>query len=88
MQINLKRQQNSREKFLIKNIWRRTESVKVHTGPQVNLVRVIWKILYPDTKDASLVKDCLPEPPTPTSRALPRGVRIIRKICTVDNTQR
>ena len=41
--------------------------------------------MYPDTKDASLVKDCLPEPPTPTSRALPRGVRIMRRICTVNN---
>lgn len=27
--------------------------------------------------EASLVKLCLPEPPTPTSKALPPGVRII-----------
>ncbi len=31
-------------------------------------------------KEASLVSDCLPEPPTPTSKALPRGVRITREI--------
>lgn len=45
-----------------------------------NLESVIWKILYPAIKEASLVSDCLPEPPTPTRRALPHGVRIIRDI--------
>lgn len=44
------------------------------------LERVIWKILYPAMKEANLVRDCLPEPPTPTRRALPHGVRIIRDI--------
>ena len=44
------------------------------------LERVIWKILYPAIKEANLVRDCLPEPPTPTRRALPQGVRIIRDI--------
>lgn len=45
-----------------------------------HLVIVIWKFLYPGMKEASLVSDCLPLPPTPTSMALPRGVRIIRDI--------
>lgn len=36
--------------------------------------------MYPAIKEASLVSDCLPEPPTPTRRALPHGVRIIRDI--------
>lgn len=40
-------------------------------------VRVIWKILYPAMNEASLVRLCLPEPPTPTNKALPPGVRII-----------
>jgi len=38
---------------------------------------VIWKFLYPAMNDASLVIDCLPEPPTPTKSALPRSVRMI-----------
>ena len=45
-----------------------------------HLVSVIWKILYPAIKEASRVRDCLPEPPTPTRRAFPQGVRIIREI--------
>lgn len=40
-------------------------------------VRVIWKKSNEAMKEASLVKLCLPEPPTPTSKALPPGVRII-----------
>lgn len=40
-------------------------------------VRVIWKMSYPAMNEASLVKLCLPEPPTPTNKALPPGVRII-----------
>ena len=44
------------------------------------LLRVIWNILYPAINDANLVSDCFPEPPTPTNRALPRGVRIILDI--------
>ena len=32
-------------------------------------------------KVASRVKLCLPDPPTPTSKALPRGVRMMREIC-------
>ena len=42
--------------------------------------RVIWKVLYPAMNDASLVSDCLPEPPTPTSSAWPFGVRMMREI--------
>jgi len=37
-------------------------------------------------KEASLVKDCFPDPPTPTNRALPRGRRMILDIlikCTI-----
>lgn len=34
----------------------------------------------PAVKAASLVRDCLPEPPTPTSSAWPRSMRIMR--CT------
>jgi len=30
--------------------------------------------------EANFVKDCLPEPPTPTKSACPLGVRIIRDI--------
>lgn len=45
------------------------------------LVNIIWNVSYPATKDASLVKLCFPEPPTPTKRAFPRGVRITREIC-------
>lgn len=45
-------------------------------------MRVIWKVLYPAMKEASLVRDCFPEPPTPTSRALPRGVRMMRDTFT------
>ena len=44
------------------------------------LVSVIWNILYPAIKEASRVRDCLPEPPTPTRRAFPHGVRMIREI--------
>lgn len=40
-------------------------------------VRVIWKKSNEAMNEASLVKLCLPEPPTPTSKALPPGVRII-----------
>lgn len=46
------------------------------------LVSVIWKVLYPAMKDARRVSDCLPEPPTPTKRAWPRGVRMMREILT------
>lgn len=48
-------------------------------------VRVIWKILYPAMKEANLVRLCLPEPPTPTSRALPPAVRIILDTYTTQN---
>jgi len=44
------------------------------------LVRVIWKVRYPAMNDARRVSDCLPEPPTPTSSAWPRGIRMIREI--------
>jgi hypothetical protein len=48
----------------------------------IDLDNVIWKFLYPAMNEASLVKLCLPDPPTPTSRAWPRGVRITREIFT------
>jgi len=57
-----------------------------HTGLDWNamdagyLVRVIWKVRYPAMKEARRVNDCFPEPPTPTSSAWPRGVRMIREI--------
>ena len=44
------------------------------------LVRVMWNVLYPAMKEASLVSDCLPDPPTPTKRTLPPGCRRIREI--------
>ena len=44
------------------------------------LVKVIWNILYPAMKEANRVRDCFPEPPTPTSNAFPRGVLMIREI--------
>ena len=46
-----------------------------------NLVKVIWKVLYPAINDAKRVRDCFPEPPTPTSNALPPGFPMIRDIC-------
>lgn len=46
------------------------------------LVSVIWKVLYPAMKEANLVNDCLPDPPTPTKRAWPLGVLIMREILT------
>ena len=70
------------ERWPAKSISLKTFDNKIKDA--VDLVRVIWKILYPDTNDASLVKDCLPEPPTPTSRECPRGVRITRRIWTID----
>ena len=57
-----------------------TKKVNAVHDRRPNLESVIWKILYPAIKEASLVSDCLPEPPTPTRRALPHGVRIIRDI--------
>jgi len=44
----------------------------------VYLDNVIWKLRYPAINEASFVRDCLPEPPTPTSKALPMGVYRIR----------
>lgn len=44
------------------------------------LVKVIWKLSYPAMYDASLVRLCFPDPPTPTNNAFPCGVRIIRDI--------
>lgn len=34
-----------------------------------DLVRVIWKVLYPAMNDESFVRDCLPLPPTPEKSA-------------------
>lgn len=44
------------------------------------LVSVIWKMLYPAMYDAKRVKLCFPDPPTPTSRALPLSVRMTLEI--------
>ena len=65
----------SKKKNLCKRKRKKTKQVS-------DLVRVIWKVLYPAMKEASLVRDCFPEPPTPTSRALPRGVRMMRDTFT------
>lgn len=46
------------------------------------LVSVIWNVLYPAINEDSLVKLCLPEPPTPTNKAWPLGVLITREILT------
>mmetsp|Transcript_14317 Transcript_14317/g.34861 ORF Transcript_14317/g.34861 Transcript_14317/m.34861 type:complete len:271 (-) Transcript_14317:8417-9229(-) len=42
------------------------------------LVTEIWNTSYWQMKVASLARDCLPEPPTPTSIAFPRGKSKIR----------
>lgn len=47
-----------------------------------NLVRVIWKVLYPAINEASRVRDCFPDPPTPTNKACPFGVLMMRDIFT------
>lgn len=44
------------------------------------LVKIIWKVSYPAIYDASLVRLCFPDPPTPTNNAFPCGVRMIRDI--------
>lgn len=49
-------------------------------GCDSDLVSVIWKVWYPAMNDASLVRLCFPEPPTPTSRAFPCGNRRILEI--------
>ena len=51
----------------------------------IYLVSVIWNILYPAMKDASLVRLCFPEPPTPTNKAFPRGILIILDIWNSEN---
>ena len=61
----------------VKYIFIKFFSARIHY-----LVKVIWNVLYPAMKEASLVSDCLPEPPTPTRRACPLGVRMIREIFT------
>mmetsp|Transcript_631 Transcript_631/g.2087 ORF Transcript_631/g.2087 Transcript_631/m.2087 type:complete len:522 (+) Transcript_631:157-1722(+) len=48
------------------------------------LLIVIWNVNAPDTYAANLVRDCLPEPPTPTNKALPRSIassRAMRIMC-------
>lgn len=45
-----------------------------------HLLSVIWKVWYPAMNDANLVRLCFPDPPTPTSRPFPCGVRRIREI--------
>mmetsp|Transcript_14093 Transcript_14093/g.33800 ORF Transcript_14093/g.33800 Transcript_14093/m.33800 type:complete len:251 (+) Transcript_14093:3634-4386(+) len=42
------------------------------------LEMVIWKMKAPEMYAASRVRLCLPEPPTPTSMALPRGRSMMR----------
>ena len=43
-------------------------------------VIVICENVAPATNDASRVSDCLPEPPTPTSSAQPRGILRMREM--------
>mmetsp|Transcript_2342 Transcript_2342/g.7646 ORF Transcript_2342/g.7646 Transcript_2342/m.7646 type:complete len:237 (+) Transcript_2342:4635-5345(+) len=43
------------------------------------LVNSIWKHFISETYAEKRVSDCLPEPPTPTSMALPRGWRSTRQ---------
>ena len=43
-------------------------------------VSLIWKTVWPPMKAARRVSDCLPEPPTPTSSALPRGSEMMREM--------
>mmetsp|Transcript_785 Transcript_785/g.2044 ORF Transcript_785/g.2044 Transcript_785/m.2044 type:complete len:263 (+) Transcript_785:4425-5213(+) len=44
------------------------------------LLMVAWKKVAPATYEASRVSVCLPEPPTPTNSAEPRGVLKMRQI--------
>lgn len=44
------------------------------------LVTKIWKMSCPLMYDAKRASDCLPEPPTPTRKALPRGLDVMREI--------
>ena len=66
-------------------VWLRTTKIPfspllLHTGAY--LVSVIWKVLYPAMYDARRVRDCFPEPPTPTNKACPLGVRMMREMRT------
>mmetsp|Transcript_12091 Transcript_12091/g.51941 ORF Transcript_12091/g.51941 Transcript_12091/m.51941 type:complete len:253 (+) Transcript_12091:4700-5458(+) len=48
------------------------------------LLMVIWNVNAPEMYAARRVKDCFPEPPTPTSNALPRSMarsRAMRIMC-------
>ena len=47
---------------------------------QINFYSFTWKVLYPAMKVASLVRLCLPDPPTPTSIRFPPGLRITLKL--------
>lgn len=57
----------------------------LHSRHCFHLVSIIWKMLYPAMNEAKRVKLCFPDPPTPTSSALPLTVRIIREICRQGN---
>mmetsp|Transcript_64351 Transcript_64351/g.126604 ORF Transcript_64351/g.126604 Transcript_64351/m.126604 type:complete len:207 (-) Transcript_64351:2389-3009(-) len=49
------------------------------------LVRVIWKFIEREMYDDKRVKDCFPEPPTPTNIPEPRGIsirRLMRSKCS------
>ena len=57
----------------------RIGGVKPRVGPAPHLSR-------PQMNAARRAKDCLPEPPTPTSSALPRGLvrmRLMRHTCSI-----
>ena len=43
-------------------------------------VMIDWKKVQPATYAPRRVRVCLPEPPTPTSSAEPRGVRMMRQM--------
>ena len=70
----------------------RAEIIQLRTIPIICTLRsptpyplrsCIWKTSSPLTEAASLVRLCLPLPPTPTRRALPRGdsrIRLIRQL--------
>eukprot|EP00659_Diplonema_papillatum_P019137 gene19136-biopygen19402 len=53
---------------------------------EYDFVIVTWNILCPWMDAASRVRDCLPEPPTPTRRMFPRFVdrtRMMRETCLI-----
>ena len=50
-----------------------------------------WNTSYPLMKLARRDRDCFPLPPTPTTRALPRGLsmmRVMRQMCCMATSNR